>query len=144
MKNIKWKKYGFEFLSIFIAVISAFALNNWNDNRRNSEVETKILVEIMNGLEKDLDDVNLNRYGHEEGIKACRFFQQIINGKLVSTDSLRDYYLALTRDFVAIQNISGYESLKSRGLEFIKNDTLRFKIITLYEYDYKTLKKFEE
>ena len=51
-----WKKYTFEFLSIFIAVSSAFALNNWNDNRRDRNAERKILEEIYNGLEKDLDD----------------------------------------------------------------------------------------
>ena len=34
-----WKKHGFEFLSIFIAVISAFALNNWNDNRGDNTSE---------------------------------------------------------------------------------------------------------
>ena len=41
-----WKKHGFEFLSIFIAVISAFALNNWNDNRNADKSESKILIEI--------------------------------------------------------------------------------------------------
>ncbi|WP_417612232.1 hypothetical protein [Owenweeksia hongkongensis] len=48
-----WRKNGFEFLSIFIAVVSAFALNNWNENRRDAHSENKILMEIYNGLEKD-------------------------------------------------------------------------------------------
>jgi len=144
MKKIEWKKYGLEFLSIFIAVISAFALNNWNDNRRDHEASNKILVEISNGLEKDIEDVKINKGGHEQGILACHFWRNMINGKEVDMDSLQQYYLDLTRDYVSIQNISGYESLKSRGLDLIKNDSLRFKIITLYEYDYNTLKKFEE
>ncbi len=37
------KKYTFEFLSIFIAVISAFGLNNWNDHRRDRVAELKIM-----------------------------------------------------------------------------------------------------
>ena len=57
---MNWKKRGGEFLSIFVAVISAFALNNWNDNRRDANSENKILVEISNGLEKDLVDIQLN------------------------------------------------------------------------------------
>ena len=69
MKKRNWKKYGFEFLSIFIAVTSAFALNNWNDNRQNQISEEKILKEIKNGIELDTlklaetpeipDDINL-------------------------------------------------------------------------------------
>ena len=142
MKN--WKKYTYEFLSIFIAVISAFALNNWNDNRNNRNAESKILSEISNGLEKDLEDARLNIMGHKTGIKSANYFRNLIANKPISKDSLMYHYFNLTRDFISIQNTSGYETLKSRGLELIKNDSLRTKIISLYEYDYNALKKLEE
>lgn len=144
LNNGNWKKYTFEFLSIFIAVISAFALGNWNDNRRDSKAESKILSEILNGLEKDIEDVNLNVFGHHSGIMACEYWRNILSNKASNLDSIQKYYLYLTRDFVSIQNTSGYEALKSKGLELIKNDSLRMKIISLYEYDYKTLMKLEE
>ena len=57
MKNRSWKSYLLEFFSIFIAVISAFALNSWNENRRDYNAETKILSEISNGLQKDIKDI---------------------------------------------------------------------------------------
>lgn len=144
MKKRNWKKYTFEFLSIFIAVISAFALNNWNDNNRDSKAESKILSEILYGLEKDIKDVKLNVEGHEQGIKACVFWRNVFTDRASNLDTLQQYYFLLTRDFVSIQNTSGYETLKSKGLELIKNDSLRTKIISLYEYDYKTLLKLEE
>ena len=138
------KKYTFEFLSIFIAVIAAFALNNWNDNRRDNKAESRILSEIFHGLEKDMADVKLNVMGHEQGIKACEFWRKVFKGEATQVDSLQMHYFILTRDFVSIQNTSGFETLKSRGLELIKNDSLRTQIIALYEYDYKTLMKLEE
>lgn len=142
MKN--WKKYTIEFISIFIAVISAFALNNWNDNRNDRNAESKILSEINNGLTKDLDDVRLNIQGHKNGLKATSYFRDLIANKPINSDSVMYYYFNLTRDFVSIQNTSGYETLKSRGLELIENDSLRAKIISLYEYDYNVLRKLEE
>ena len=144
MKNTNWKKLGFEFLSIFIAVISAFALNNWNENRRDNEAADKILAEISNGLEKDIEDLRINKRGHEDGILACKFWRNLLEGREVNLDTLSMHYFNLTRDYISIQNISGYETLKSRGLELIKDDSLRLEIITLYEYDYSILKKFEE
>jgi hypothetical protein len=144
MKRANWKQYGFEFLSIFIAVISAFALSNWNDNRRDHRAETKILAEIYNGLEKDLADIRLNISGHEAGIRAGTYFSRIAMGEAVATDSLLVHYFSLTRDFIALQNRSGYETLQSRGLELIENDSLRTQIIATYEYDYTILQKFEE
>jgi hypothetical protein len=139
-----WKKYVMEFISIFIAVISAFALTNWNENRREEEAATKILLEISNGLQKDLEDIRINVYGHKEGIKACQFWRAILSNQEVNYDSLHQHYINLTRDFFSAQNSSGYETLKSRGLELLKNDSLRFDIISLYEYDYKSLKTMEE
>ena len=147
MKKIKfnnWKKHGIEFLSIFIAVISAFALNNWNENRRDARTENKILTEISNGLEKDLDDIKLNISGHQYGIYACNYFRKAFAGKNIKADSLMFHYRNLTRDFVSIQNIAGYETLKSKGLELINNDSLRLNVISLYEYDYNILRKLEE
>lgn len=139
-----WKKYTFEFLSIFVAVISAFALNNWNDNRNDRNAENKILTEIKNGLAKDIEDIRLNELGHKMGIDAVNYFRNILADKPASKDSMMFHYFNLTRDFVSAQNISGYETLKSKGLELIRNDSLRTKIVSLYEYDYNTLRKLEE
>ena len=137
LEQVNWRKYTFEFLSIFIAVISAFALENWNENRRDSLAESGILSEILNGLQKDLDDVRDNSYGHKQGIRACAFWRQVLSAESVNMDSVSQYFYILTRDFISIQNTSGYETLKSKGLELIKNDTLRTEINSLYEYDYK-------
>mgnify|MGYP006266713401 CR=1 FL=1 len=144
LKKRTWRRYTFEFLSIFVAVISAFALNNWNDNRRDNRAESKILMEILNGLEKDKNDIALNRMGHEQGIRACAFWRRILQGESPGLDTLVRHYVALTRDFTSIQNTSGYETLKSRGFELVDNDSLRSKIISLYEFDYQTLRKLEE
>lgn len=138
------KKYAFEFFSIFIAVIAAFSLNNWNDNRRDDLAEEKILLEIKKGLKKDLDDIETNVLGHKNGIKSCKTFRSIILNKSANQDSLQLKYIQLTRDFTSLQNVSGYETLKSRGLELIESDSLRSDLISLYEYDYYTLKKLEE
>lgn len=139
-----WKRYGFEFLSIFVAVISAFALNNWNENRKGRDAEDKILAEIYNGLRKDLSDIDMNILGHQAGNRATKYFRDLLRGDEVNKDSLLLYYFSLTRDFVSIQNTSGYETLKSRGFELIENDSLRSRIISLYEYDYNILRKLEE
>ena len=151
MKSKKLKKYGFEFLSMFIAVISAFALNNWNENRNADKSENKILIEIANGLEKDIEDIRDNKKGHVYGISACNYFSKLLIENIQNRDSIEEsdslitssfYYL--TRDFISIQNTAGYETLKSRGLELIKNDSLRLQIISLYEFNYKILRKMEE
>ena len=147
MKRIRignWRKQGFEFLLIFIAVISAFALNNWNENRKTEDSENKILTAIANGLDKDINDIRSNKLGHKKGISACVYFRKLLTNQEVNSDSLLVQYENLTRTFISIQNVAGYETLKSQGLALVKNDSLRLQIISLYEYDFNALRKLEE
>lgn len=139
-----WKKYGFEFLTIFIGVFAAFALENWKDNINEKKAASKILLEIRNGLEKDTFDMIENLHGHERSIEATKYFKDLLINKKVNSDSFNIQYFNLLRNFISLQNVSGYESLKSKGLEIIENDSLRSQIISIYEYDYSILKKLEE
>lgn len=143
-KSDTWSKFVLEFVSVFIAVVFAFGLNNWNDNRKDQNAEKKVLREIVNGLTQDLKDIDVNVRGHKEGIAACSFWRKVIRNADFNQDSIMPYYIGLTRDYVSIQNTAGYETLKSKGLELIKNDSLRLEIISLYEYDFKTMEKLEE
>lgn len=141
---MNWKKFTFEFLSIFIAVLAAFALNNWNENRRDRLSENKILSEINNGLTLDLNDIKGNKFGHELGLRSCQYFREYMDGVPVNLDSLPLLFIILTRDFTSIMNKSGYESLKSKGLEVVQNDSIRYSIIALYDYYYQLISKLEE
>lgn len=82
--------------------------------------------------------------GHERGIQACKCFLNLFQGKPVKGDSAFQNYRLLFRDFISIQNESGYESLKSKRLELISNDSLRYDIISLYDSNYEIIQKLEE
>ena len=143
MKEKKWTKYIFEFLSIFIAVVSAFALSHWNDTRNNQHSEQKILVEIMNSLEIDLKDFKNNINGNRLSLKADSVFRSLLKGEEVSQDSIALQYTLLFRDYIPIVNKSAYESLKSNNLKTVTNDLLRIQIISLYDYYYSIIEKLE-
>ncbi|MBL4770991.1 MAG: hypothetical protein JKY61_07595 [Planctomycetes bacterium] len=137
-------KYLFEFLSVFLAVVFAFGLNNWNDNRHELRAEEGILREIANGLRKDIEDLELNKSGHQQGLEACVYWQGLVGGKEAETSKAIQSLGILTRDFLSVQNRSGYESLKSRGLHLIRDESLRLEIISLYEFEFHLLSQLEE
>jgi len=133
-----------ELFIIFIGVSLAFALQNWSENKRNNDATDKILLEIKNGLSADLIDLNLNLKGHKSSLNASKFYANVLRDSIVATDSIFIHYFYLTRDYISIQNRTGYETLKSRGLELVKNDSLRKTIIAIYDFDYEILEKLEE
>jgi len=133
-----------EIVLVVIGILIALQINNWNEHRKENNIENKILVEISNGLRQDLIDIKDNMNAHRASLKACEYYYDIFTNKQVQTDSINYYYTYLTIGLISIQNKSGYESLKSRGLELIKDDSLRNDIIKLYEQDYSFIRKLEE
>lgn len=142
-KKRNWKKYFFEFLSIFIAVSSAFALNTWNENRNDKQSERKILVEIKNSIQTDIKDFKVNIHGNNISLRADQIFRDLVENKKINQDSIALMYTALFRDYIPIINRSAYESFKSNNLKTITNDSLRLQIIELYDYHYSVLEALE-
>lgn len=139
-----FNKYIFEIITVFLGVTVAFLLNNWREDVKSRQTEIKILKEIKNGLTLDLKDIADNIRGHQAGMNATKFFSKLVKGVEAPEDSAMYYTFMLTRDFVSLQNIAGYESLKSKGLDLVQNDSLRVQIINIYEYSFQMIRKLEE
>lgn len=137
-------KYLIELLIVFVGVYLAFGLSNLNDQEKRNLSETKILTEISNGLLLDLEDLEENLQGHRLGIRINDIFVNLVQGNMINLDTFGAYYSELSRDYISIQNQSGYESLKSVGLDIIEDDELRYDIIRLYDFYYEIIVKLEE
>ncbi len=139
-----FKKYFSEFALIFISVILAFALTEWSSNKNEKLSQKTILTEIKNGLQTDIEDLQANVDNHKLSIRGVRIFRNWTIEKQVPQDSIAFYYYSLFRNYTPIINKTGYESLKSSGLKTVNNDSLRFKIISLYDFHYKIIEKLED
>lgn len=142
MKNSK--NYFLEFITVLFAVLSAFGLNNWNENRKNRISEEKILREIRLGLVRDLQDIRENIDRHKRGIRSAELYFNALNGIPIPKDSIEFAHFSVITDIIIMQNTSGYEVLKSKGLEIIENDSLRTQLVSLYEYTYTMMYRVEE
>lgn len=139
-----FRKHFLEFAMIFISVILAFALTEWSSNKNEKLSQKTILTEIRNGLQSDVKDLQANLDNHKYSIRGVRVFRNWTFDKQIPQDSIAFYYYGLFRNYTPIINKTGYESLKSSGLKTINNDSLRFKIITLYDFHYKIIEKLED
>lgn len=139
-----FKKYFSEFLLIFISVILAFAFTEWSNSKNEKLSQRTILTEIKNGLQSDVKDLQANVDSHKFSLRGVKVFRNWTLEKSIPQDSIALYYYGLFRNYTPIINKTGYESLKSSGLKTISNDSLRFKIITLYDFHYKIIEKLED
>lgn len=138
------KKFLYDILKTFIGVLLAVWVNEWKSDKASNYSESIALGEIRQELELDISDMEDNLRGHKNGIEAARYFLRALRGQPIGEDSLMLRYNELLRNFVSIQHSTAYETLKSRGLELIGDDSLRMDVINLFDFHFETIEKLEE
>jgi hypothetical protein len=144
IQNLLQKKFLLDIFKTFIGVFLAFWVSEWKAAKQSNFTERTALQEIRQELELDIKDLQINRFGHQQGLNAARYFRAALDGKPVGEDTLAQQYQNLLRNFVSIQHSAAYESVKARGLEIIGDDSLRTHIINLFDYHLETVEKLEE
>jgi hypothetical protein len=122
-----------ELILIFLGISLALSFDTWNDNRLLAKQEHGTLVEIREGIKKDLADIGENISGHTDRIVVYKLLIKHIEDDLpVSAELDKNIsYLSGTTSFIT--NRAPYETLKARGIDIISNDTLRQSILEYYD-----------
>jgi hypothetical protein len=139
-KVTRYLAYAFgEIILVVVGILIALQVNNWNELRKDRQAEVKILREIHANLQEDL------RY-FDKGIDlltdtkiSCQSLLEVVLQDLPYDETYGYYlfYLSLYPRFD--RNSSGYQLLKTKGLDLISNDNLRMAITNLYEIGYESL-----
>lgn len=126
-----------EITLVVIGILIALQVNNWNENRKERQQEDKKLQEFHDALKSDLKDIRFNIEWHKSAKTSCEILLNAFDKKLPYHDSLATHFGQMARISQFLPSIGVYESLKSKGIELIKNDSLRRKISSYYEQDIK-------
>lgn len=143
LPTIDWKHAIGEIALIFIGITMAIWFNNWNESRRARIVELKSLQEISGAIHQDLKDIEENILGFQQRVVLYEVFVEHIECQLLLTDSLRLRIPFLQGVTTFLSNIGPFETLKSRGLETISNDSLRIKVSLYYDLEYDRIQSNE-
>jgi hypothetical protein len=55
--RLEWFRYGFETLAVVIGILAAFALENWNDERKSADQTSIFLNNISSNLSEDIEEL---------------------------------------------------------------------------------------
>lgn len=128
-----------EIVLITVGILIALQIENWNEARKQKELETNLLQGIKSDFEADILDISGNlRWYREFDSLAVNIFQAI--------DS-NDHYNRIARDLLEVSffdhyifvHSSFYEAAKNAGFFLEDNFELNQQIVRIHEYYYKTL-----
>jgi hypothetical protein len=143
-KTGKYLKYAFgEIILVVIGILIALQINNWNENSNASKEEIHMLKALKFGLEADLADLKFNEKRIQSSIASANKIIHHLENDLSYTDSIPDYIGDMMFPVMFVHSTSAFETLKSKGINLIKNDALRDEIISVYDSGYSFFLKNE-
>lgn len=126
-----------EILLVVIGILIALQINNWNENRKERTVELKILKSIKNDLEQDIVNLNATISLDKRFIANNKALIEILeDASSTFQEKMDTLFGTINRYAVFYPQKTGYESLKSTGLEVLQSDSLKGDIVTLYDFHY--------
>lgn len=132
-----------EIVLVVIGILIALQINIWNEERKERTLELMTLTELHASFETDLNDINFNIGLHESGLFACEMLLVAFEQAVPYNDSLDQYFGQFYNISVFINSTGAYETLKSRGMDIISNDSLRRKVVRMYDLIYYEIKENE-
>ena len=136
----KYFKYAIgEIILVIIGILIALQINNWNENRQLNQRELNLLNELKSNLEVNITNLNNDIKIQKESVYYINYILNLNENKTPYNDSIPSYLQRANFAPDVILTSSAFETLKSTGLELIKQDNLRQEIINLFEIEYPLL-----
>jgi len=144
-KTGKYFKYAIgEIILVVIGILIALQINNWNELNKERESEKTILNEIRDNLKFDLEDFESNIANLQNKAISSKSLLKILESESDYDDSIGFFFFYL-KTYPHFSNKSnGYNLLQSKGLDIIRNDSIRKRITDLYEDRYQYLITYEK
>ena len=133
-----------EIILVVIGILIALQINTWNEHKNRSALELKLLESIKESLIVDLEDTYENVGIHRRGIQNLDKAIKALRGKSeINIDSISAQLAAGMLPSRFVYSTSAFETVKSKGVNIISNDSIRDQIIDLYDGRYSFFLKNE-
>ena len=147
LRTQNWVGVLIEFILIVAGVLIALEVNNWNEQRKDSQLEREYIKRIISDLEMDVVDFqNIQRASQNRLASGLKLRDIITTGEGNENDLTNLVKLIRESGFTARPNVSDYtfEALKSGGnLHLIQSAALQSDLLAYYanltrrrQYDY--------
>ena len=143
LTNLKenWITYGFETLVVIVGILVAFALNNWNEDRKQRELEQTTLEELRTSIQRDTTQMT-------RLIRRARNRVESLRIVISYFDDRPEYEPAMAREFAkAYQSFielpmdpTGFNSLSERGTDLVRDTELRNSIVHFYTVELEDMR----
>ncbi len=142
MDSSRFKKYLLyalgEIVLVVIGILIALQVNNANEFRKERSLELQMLRELKVGLEDDVSDIKYNIGAHQRILRSQKILIDWIDSDRPYHDTIGSHFSWSNGSTVFVSNEGPYTTLKGLGIRMVQSDSLRDKIMEVYDlrFDY--------
>lgn len=132
-----------EIVLVVIGILIALQINTWNQQRIENIFERKILNEILSDTDEDINQMKIALKAINESNLAYKHIINAFEKDLSYRDSMDVHFAYALRFWSLSPNSTAFETAKTEGLYFIKNDSIRFNLSKVNTYWFEYVKVLE-
>lgn len=122
-----------EIVLVVIGILIAVSINNWNQRKKEAEVEKEILQQIKQDLLLSVKDIESNIDWFDQAIESSHLILEHMDRGAPYADSIGEHFTKAFPWVILVIDLGGYESVKSEGIDILRNDTIKNQVINLLE-----------
>ena len=140
-KTGKYFKYAIgEIVLVVIGILIALSINNWNENKKERKLETKVLSELLTSLENNYNYMLSDSLYRATWNASSDIVISFLENDLEYSDTMNIHFQHARKPGTNLSlSYAGYEGLKNVGYDIITSDTLRKSVVNLFELSHKAL-----
>ena len=138
-----------EIVLVVIGILIALSINNWNEDRKLIKAEKQLFENLLTSLKKDSAEIVRILPYQVNSVKQHNKFinstaQEIINSS--SEEQISEMLFDLWYGGASFFPKYGtYHSIiSSKGIDIIKSESIKSKLIDLYDYQYKRYESIDK
>ncbi|MEM8998977.1 MAG: DUF6090 family protein [Bacteroidota bacterium] len=130
-----------EIILVVIGILIALQINNWNEQKKERQKETKLLNQLVLDLKYNLNEIS-DMYGDVliRSVAKDSILNHLENVERHS-EELKMYLHQIQLPGIFNLANTTYKSIESGGIDALSNDTLRAKITDMYEFDFRNVEE---
>lgn len=132
-QTYKYFKYAIgEIVLVVIGILIALGINNWNENRKYRLLEHKLLSDVSINLVADTLGLNSIIEHYDYVIKKAESIKSKMEGNTPYDNTMEVTFAIISVSYAYESDYSIFETIKSTGLDIIKNDSIRNWVVNFY------------
>ncbi len=136
----KYLKYAIgEILLVMIGILLALQVNNWNENKKLKKEEINMLKELRKDVAFSVTELDTVIKYNQETVTYLKHIQKHLYEDLPYSKVLDTAFAYLDIFHIPYLPKISYETLKVKGMDRLSNDSLKAKIISIYDFEFQRL-----